>query len=58
MKEDYKNYLEDFMDYLLKRISALEESNTDLTNRNLVHKEQIETLKGEIRYLNNNNKAI
>ena len=58
MEEDYKNYLEDFMDYLLKRISDLEESNTDLTNRNLVHKEQIETLKGEIRYLNNNNKAI
>jgi hypothetical protein len=57
MKEDYKNYLEDFMDYLLKRISALEESNTDLTNRNLVHKEQIETLRGELRHLTNT-KAI
>ena len=45
---------EDFKTFLLKRISDLEESNTDLTNRNLVHKEQIEILKGEIRYLNNN----
>tara|TARA_R110002049_G_scaffold32928_3_gene108891 strand:+ start:380 stop:553 length:174 start_codon:yes stop_codon:yes gene_type:complete len=54
MEEEYMEYKEDFMDYLLKRISALEESNRDLTNRNLVHKEQIEILKGEIRYLNNN----
>ena len=42
---------------LLKRISDLEESNTDLTNRNLVHKEQIETLRGELRHLTNT-KAI
>ena len=54
MEEEYMEYKEDFMDYLLKRICDLEESNTDLTNRNLIHKEQIEILKGEIRYLNNN----
>ncbi len=53
MEEEYMEYKEDFMDYLLKRICDLEESNRDLTNRNLVHKEQIETLKGEVRYLNN-----
>ena len=41
-------------DYLLQRISELERFNTDLTNRNLIHKEQIEILKREIRYLNNN----
>ena len=57
MEEEYMEYKEDFMDYLLKRISALEESNTDLTNRNLVHKEQIETLRGELRHLTNT-KAI
>jgi hypothetical protein len=45
---------EDFMDYLLKRICDLEESNTDLNNSILIYKEQIEILKGEIRYLNNN----
>ena len=39
---------ENFWDYLLQRILELEESNTDLTNRNLVYKEQIEILKGEI----------
>ena len=54
MEEEYMEYKEDFMDYLLKRICDLEESNTDLTNRNLIHKEQIEILKREIRYLNNN----
>ena len=54
MEEEYMEYKEDFMDYLLKLICHLEECNRDLTNRNLVHKEQIETLKGEIRYLNNN----
>ena len=54
MEEEYMEYKEDFMDYLLKRICDLEKFNTDLTNRNLVHKEQIEILKGEIRYLNNN----
>ena len=53
MEEEYMEYKEDFMDYLLKRISALEESNTDLTNRNLVHKEQIEILRGELRHLTN-----
>ena len=45
---------EHFTDYLLQRISELEKFNTDLTNRNLIHKEQIDILKGEIRYLNNN----
>ena len=54
MEEEYMEYKEDFMDYLLKRICELDKFNTDLTNRNLVHKEQIEILKGEIRYLNNN----
>tara|TARA_R110001606_G_scaffold273740_1_gene422251 strand:- start:421 stop:573 length:153 start_codon:yes stop_codon:yes gene_type:complete len=44
---------EDFMDYLLKRICDLEESNTDLNNSILIYREQIETLKGEVRYLNN-----
>lgn len=53
MEEEYMEYKEDFMDYLLKRISALEESNRDLTNRNLVHKEQIEILRGELRHLTN-----
>tara|TARA_R110002051_G_scaffold294800_1_gene360386 strand:+ start:634 stop:807 length:174 start_codon:yes stop_codon:yes gene_type:complete len=57
MEEEYMEYKEDFMDYLLKRISALEESNRDLTNRNLVHKEQIEILRGELRHLTNT-KAI
>ena len=45
---------EHFTNHLLQRISELEKFNTDLTNRNLIHKEQIEILKGEIRYLNNN----
>ena len=44
-------------DYLLQRISELEKFNTDLTNRNLVHKEQIEILRGELRHLTNT-KAI
>ena len=57
MKEEYMEYKEDFMDYLLKRISALEESNRDLTNSNLVKIEQIETLRGELRHLTNT-KAI
>lgn len=57
MEEEYMEYKEDFMDYLLKRISVLEESNRDLTNRNLVHKEQIEILRGELRHLTNT-KAI
>ncbi len=48
---------EDLITFLLKRISDLEESNTDLTNRNLVHKEQIEILRGELRHLTNT-KAI
>ena len=48
---------EDLITFLLKRISDLEESNKDLTNRNLVHKEQIETLRGELRHLTNT-KAI
>ena len=45
---------EHFTNHLLQRISELEKFNTDLTNRNLIHKEQIEILKREIRYLNNN----
>ena len=48
---------EDLITFLLKRLSDLEESNTDLTNRNLVHKEQIEILRGELRHLTNT-KAI
>lgn len=54
MEEEYMEYKEDFMDYLLKRICDLEESNTDLNNSILIYKEQIDILKGEIRYLNNN----
>jgi|TARA_B110000908_G_scaffold83325_1_gene99750 hypothetical protein len=53
MEEEYMEYKEDFMDYLLKRICDLEESNTDLNNSILIYREQIETLKGEVRYLNN-----